>query len=283
MLSRKLITLDLDGTTLNAASEISDRTRTVLQAASAAGHLVTIATGRPYAVSVQYYDALGLTSPMVNFNGALVHIPHQHWAGEYERRLPAEAVREILAMRDQYHIGLTAAEGKNMLFVDTEDPSLMDSLPMSVAETRTLSADTLPVVPTSLMVVIPTQAGVDMAAQIMADFPSVNVNTWGGPADRDMSVLEIIHAGIEKTTGINYLARRYHIAPEDIMAFGDEFNDLDMLQHAGWGVAMANGSAAVKAVADDVTPLTNDEDGLADYLETYLHLDTAALAAQKNA
>lgn len=88
MLSRKLIALDLDGTTLNEASQISERTRQVLQAADAAGHIVTIATGRPNAVSVQYYDALGLSTPMINFNGALVHIPHQHWAGEYERRLP---------------------------------------------------------------------------------------------------------------------------------------------------------------------------------------------------
>ena len=283
MLSRKLIALDLDGTTLNEASQISERTRQVLQAADAAGHIVTIATGRPNAVSVQYYDALGLSTPMINFNGALVHIPHQHWAGEYERRLPQQAVGEILAMRDRYHIGLVAAEGKNMMLVDTDDPSLLDSMPISVAESRPLSAASLPAAPTSLMVVIPTQAGVDMAAEIMADFSSVNVNTWGGPENRDLSVLEIIHAGVEKTTGINYLAERYHIPHEDIMAFGDQFNDLDMLRHAGWGVAMANGTDAVKAVANDVTPLTNEEDGMANYLADYLHLHVDALLAQKNA
>ncbi|MCI1890794.1 MAG: Cof-type HAD-IIB family hydrolase [Schleiferilactobacillus harbinensis] len=277
-MTRKLIALDLDGTTLNSASQISAQTRQVLQAASAAGHIVTIATGRPYGVSVQYYDTLGLTTPMINFNGALVHIPHQRWAGEYERRLPMQAVDEILAMRDRYHIQLVAAEGKNMMFVDTDKPELMDTLPMSVAENPVLTPATLPAVPTSLMVVIPTQAGVNMAQEIMNDFPSVNVNTWGGPENSDLSVLEIIHAGIEKTTGIDYLARYYHIANDDIIAFGDEFNDLHMLNHVGWGVAMANGSAAVKAVANDITPLTNDQNGVADYLTSYLHL-----AAQMNA
>ena len=66
------------------------------------------------------------------------------------------------------------------------------------------------------------------------------------------------------------MADYFKIPSKDIIAFGDEVNDLEMLTHVGWGVAMANGVDRVKAVANDVTALPNDEDGLAVYLEKYL-------------
>ncbi len=63
-----------------------------------------------------------------------------------------------------------------------------------------------------------------------------------------------------------------NLKSEDILAFGDEHNDVDMLKFAGWGVAMANGTDQLKAVADDITEKPNTEDGLADYLTKYLDL-----------
>ncbi len=59
---------------------------------------------------------------------------------------------------------------------------------------------------------------------------------------------------------------------QDIIAFGDEHNDLEMLDYAGWGVAMANGTQQLKLIANDVTDKTNAEDGMVDYLEKYLGL-----------
>ena len=52
----------------------------------------------------------------------------------------------------------------------------------------------------------------------------------------------------------------------DVLAFGDDDNDRDMLTHAGWGVAMKIARPAIKALANDVTPLSNADDGVADYL-----------------
>jgi len=57
-----------------------------------------------------------------------------------------------------------------------------------------------------------------------------------------------------------------------VIAFGDEHNDLELLEYAGWGVAMANGTEQLKGVANDVTEQTNEEDGLANYLEKLLSL-----------
>lgn len=71
---------------------------------------------------------------------------------------------------------------------------------------------------------------------------------------------------------LSVVADSLNIKQKDILAFGDEHNDLEMLDYAGWGVAMSNGADQVKSIANDVTNKTNDEDGLADYLEQYLAL-----------
>lgn len=71
-----LICLDLDGTLLNDQKEISPYTFRVLKTLQQQGHAIMIATGRPYRASRLYYEQLGLNTPVVNFNGAFVHHPH---------------------------------------------------------------------------------------------------------------------------------------------------------------------------------------------------------------
>ncbi|EGX97885.1 hypothetical protein ANHS_1646 [Ligilactobacillus ruminis ATCC 25644] len=78
-MKRKLIALDLDGTTLNGKTQITQKTKEVLNKAQQAGHVVSIVTGRPNRMAVGYYDELKLKGPMINFNGALGYIPHKQW------------------------------------------------------------------------------------------------------------------------------------------------------------------------------------------------------------
>src|SRR5690625_7890766 len=72
---KHLIALDLDGTLLTDKKEISTRTKQIIFSAMKAGHIVVIATGRPHRASINYYHELGMNTPMVNFNGALIHHP----------------------------------------------------------------------------------------------------------------------------------------------------------------------------------------------------------------
>ena len=87
-----------------------------------------------------------------------------------------------------------------------------------------------------------------------------------------MAILEIVSKGIEKAKGVHRIANYLDIDQKDIIAFGDEHNDLELLEYAGWGVAMKNGTDQLKGVANDVTDLSNQEDGLAAYLEDLLAL-----------
>jgi Cof subfamily protein (haloacid dehalogenase superfamily) len=265
---QKLIAIDLDGTTLNTESQISKRTFDVLTRATKAGHYVTIATGRPFRMSDQFYRQLDLRTPMVNFNGGLVHKPRQVWANETEYSVSREIAFELMAQKENLNLDFIAAENRETFFIDQLDGFDQRFFSSdSVTEQNLLKNMTSD--PTSLLVKTQNEFAETAALRISNQFnDTVDVRTWGGPH----AILEIVPKGVHKALGLSVISNYLKIDPQDIIAFGDEHNDLEMLEYAGWGVAMANGTDQLKAVANDVTDKTNAEDGLADYLENLLAL-----------
>jgi Cof subfamily protein (haloacid dehalogenase superfamily) len=83
--------------------------------------------------------------------------------------------------------------------------------------------------------------------------------------------LEATMKGINKASTLQAVCDILDISPEEVMAFGDEQNDLKMIEFAGLGVAMGNACEKLKAVADEIT-LTNNEDGIAHTLEKYYEI-----------
>jgi hydroxymethylpyrimidine pyrophosphatase-like HAD family hydrolase len=82
-------------------------------------------------------------------------------------------------------------------------------------------------------------------------------------------ILEILQAGVSKWQALQQLAAQQGITPEEIMAVGDDHNDLDMIRYAGLGIAMGNAVPEVQAAADAVTG-SNAEDGLVQALERFI-------------
>ena len=270
LLNKKLIAIDLDGTTLNQDSMITSKTKETLKKAINAGHHVSIATGRPFRMSHQFYQQLELTTPMVNFNGALVHIPNQHWDGERETLINREIAFEILSQKKQLNLDFIAAENRDTFFIDSFDFFDEKIFASSRAgEKNLLSPKNLTTNPTSLLVRTDKRFAGAVSAELTRQFGSyVDVRTWGGPT----AILEIVSKGIQKAKGVQEIANYLSIDQKDVIAFGDEHNDLELLDYAGWGVAMTNGTDQLKGIANDVTPLSNQEDGLAVYLEKLLKL-----------
>ena len=90
---------------------------------------------------------------------------------------------------------------------------------------------------------------------------------WGDP----FHVIEIVKSGLHKAVGIQRVANYLNIPQSRIIAFGDEDNDLEMLEYANIGVAMGNGISAVKNIAN-VTTASNEDDGVALFLEDQFNL-----------
>lgn len=267
---KKLIAIDLDGTTLNQDSKITDKTAKTLRRAVEDGHSVVIATGRPYRMSKNFYQELQLTTPMINFNGALVHLPGKVWAGEEETSFNRKVVFDLMAEKKNLKLDFIAAENRETFFID--DLNFFDQHFFSsdfATDENLLTVNTLRTNPTSVLLRSQPENVGSVSEELKQQFgQEVEVNTWGGPNP----ILEVVAKGIQKAHGLKRVIDNFNLKSEDIIAFGDEHNDVDMLKFAGWGVAMANGTDQVKSVANDITEKPNTEDGMADYLTKYLDL-----------
>lgn len=273
-MEKKLIAIDLDGTTLNNDSKITQETFNVIQKLLKQGHIVSIATGRSYRKSFHLYDELKLHTPIVNYNGALCHFPGQEkWEPGYHKKLDLDLAFSLKTLNTEPEINLIAAETTERVYIDrTRDQYKSKHIPFQLVDVKISPFDTenLKEDPTSVSVYTPIESNIPAIQDKIIDRfgHKVAVQTWGGPTP----TLEVVTQGIQKAMGVENIADYYNIKRENILAFGDEANDYEMIQYAGHGVVMKNGIDKLKRVADDMTNLTNDEDGLAHYLTEYFKL-----------
>ena len=264
---KKLIALDLDGTLLTREKTISPRTKAALQKVIADGHHVVIATGRPAHASMPYYEELGLNTPMVNFNGALTHHVRDAGWGSYHFPLELEDALAIIEACQRFGAENIVAEIKDDYYMKSHDAEFIRTIcagraPLALGEISEL----LTAKPTALLIK-PNEAIVHDLRNHLHEFHAhmIEQRLWGAP----WNVIEIVRTGVTKATGLEIIADHYGVRQEDVIAFGDEDNDLEMIQYAGHGVAMGNANPLLKDVANHITA-TNDEDGIALMLEKLL-------------
>ncbi|GLC87754.1 Cof-type HAD-IIB family hydrolase [Lysinibacillus piscis] len=264
-----LIVLDLDGTLLTDQQQISAKTKKILLQAKEYGHQVMIATGRPYRASDIYYHELNLTTPIINFNGAYVHHPKNAAWQTMHTPIDLNVVHDVIGSVNAYEYDNIIAEVKDDIYVHVENDAIFDMFHMGNPKI-TLGDLSLNLFenPTSLLI----QANEANSTIIRDHLQAVHAEVlehrrWGAP----FHIIEIVRKGLNKAVGLAHVAKDLGIPRERIIAFGDEDNDLEMIEYAGIGVAMGNGIPALKNIANEVTA-TNNEDGIANLLIERLSL-----------
>ena len=269
MTEKHLIALDLDGTLLKDDKTISQKTKMVIQKAREQGHEVMIATGRPFRSSEMYYHELNLTSPIVNFNGAFIHHPKNHTWGIHHSPMDIGVAFDIVEACSGFQFHNIIAEVIDDVYVHYHDEKLLDVLgfgtpKITTGDLRSLLTDS----PTSLLIHTDENHISTIRDHLSAVHAEViEHRSWAVP----WHVIEIIKFGLNKAVGLKKAAEYFQIPPERIIAFGDEDNDLEMLEYAGHGIAMGNAISELKNIAKEVT-LTNEEDGIGVYLNELLNL-----------
>lgn len=266
-----LIALDLDGTLLTDEKKISPRTKTVIQAAKEQGHQVVIATGRPFRASIPYYKEMNLDSPIVNFNGAYVHHPLDKGWGVYHTPLDLNTAHTIIDAANSFQVRNILAEVMDDVYLHRNDDRIKEIISMGNPKITTGNLlEFLTHDPTSLLI-HPADHHIDELRNHLNDAHAnvIEHRKWGAP----WNVIEIVKSGLNKATGLERVAKHYDIPRERIIAFGDEDNDFEMIEYAGHGIAMGNAIDQLKSLANHVTT-TNNEDGIAVYLEELLGIKT---------
>jgi Cof subfamily protein (haloacid dehalogenase superfamily) len=265
----QLIALDLDGTVVNEELEISPRVINTLQTVLKQTPVkVVIATGRMYSSSLPFADEIGLSGPIVAYQGALIR---EHGTSknilEHTTIPPELAARALdLLLKNDYHVNLyhSGPDGDCLYTNDIDTYSRYYSKITGVRPTvlndlrEALDKD-----PTKFLII--DDHRID---QLLEDLNKEFDGALNVCKSRH-NFCEIIHQDASKWNALMTLAKQWGIPPEAIMAIGDHGNDHSMVSQAGIGVAMGNGSDELKSVAKFVTK-TIDEDGVAFAVEKFV-------------
>ncbi|MEU8816317.1 HAD family hydrolase [Actinoplanes sp. NPDC048796] len=256
----KLVASDIDGTLIHTDGTLSKRTIEVLDALPVP---FVVVTGRPVRWLRQLFDQMAAPVPAVCANGAVVYDAN---TDEILRADPLD-VDLLLDVSAK----LREAVPDVALAVEVEDGRAFwyeQAWPVrwendNHPHVRVLST------PDELTSVPAVKLLARSAAHQPDEFLELVSRTLGGVAETTHSsstaLVEISAAGVTKAAGLAWLCENEGIKAEEVVAFGDMPNDIPLLAWAGRGVAMGNAHPAVKEVADEVG-LTNDEDGVAQYL-----------------
>ncbi len=268
----KLLAIDIDGTLLTPEKSISERTRTAIHMAQARGIIVTLATARRYGNSKQFADELGITIPLITCDGALI-ISHPDGTVLDSNLLPAEIAQqavEIMVSKQVQpivqHINGKVEETWSG-YEEFDNPEL-EIYSRLIPHMRRMAYATLcQGQPDPLRVV--AFASREAIESIIAKIPQLPCS-WNSIKEGNYGSAEIsiMNQTCSKASGVARLAKRLDIELSQVMAIGDNTNDIEMLSAVGWGVAMGQAPDHVKAHAQAVTT-SNTEDGVAVAIERY--------------
>lgn len=262
----KLVAIDLDGTLLNSQKEVSAETVDILKRVSAERNVkVVLSTARPPRSTLPYYSQLGLTTPMVNYNGAFVWFPKTSQVLMHKPIARAVARGIIIWARQKYPEIRVSAEVCDKWYTDfydgtyrTETAKLMNPDVIGPID------DWLKMPVTKLLLLGKRDWLTEVNQAIQADL-SDKLRT----VQTESNLLQIMEVSVSKAVALKHLANLYGFKRDEIMAIGDNANDAGMIQWAGTGVAMANGHVVCLQVADHVAG-HHDEEGVANILREFV-------------
>ncbi|MGO3731782.1 MAG: Cof-type HAD-IIB family hydrolase [Vagococcus sp.] len=266
----KLIAIDLDGTLLTDDKHITDRNKEVLQQAKDQGVKVVLCTGRPLVAIKPYLDRLELNDKgdySITFNGGEIQ---KNDTGEelISYSLSLEAVKEVAELMRKLELPLDVISEDTCIHLNTapkDRESIYDTLnPLLTFESCEVeSLDDTRIYNKMVVGIDP-----EYLDEKIKGIPDSYYSLFNIMKSRDC-LLEIIHPDVSKANAIRILANQLDIKQSEVMALGDEENDISMIEYAGMGVVMENGNEAVKKLAQFVTK-SNQEDGVAYAVEKFV-------------
>jgi len=272
----KLIAMDVDGTLLTRERKIGPRTKEALHKAADQGMKIVLCTGRRYRSTLPIIDLLGVR-PMVVVNGGALVRHSETGKAIYRNGLPfalADAVLSFLANYDVSPLLFVDAFPNGPDFVIEEDRKGNEEFLRYIqgGAGHYLVSKGFASAPRHKLLEIavfgPMGSLRSLLHRLRQEFGH-DITTHVLQFDRyrhKSDCLEIFKRGTSKWSALSHVAQQFGITDKEIIAVGDDINDLEMIQKAGFGVAMGNAREDLKDAADLVTGTCNEE-GIADILE----------------
>ena len=279
----KLIATDMDGTLLKDNKRISSRSLAALETASKKGIEIVIATGRSYSTLKKYTDLFSFDCYLITNNGAII----RNKAHEVEKSvsLKPNATANIIKVLKKYKVYFHSSDAEN-IYIQSYRARFVEakrflkheySSPISLYKSLLLK-----------MILDKNLKKVDFCKFMEQD---ILLNTFFILSDEESTLREVedqlikiegvavtssssnnieaLSKEASKGAALSYIGEKLQIENREMIAIGDQLNDLSMIQSSGLGVAMANADEKVLEKADWVTK-SNEENGVAHVIEQFL-------------
>lgn len=266
----KLIAVDMDGTLLNNEKHIAEAQREALKKAASAGIKVVLCTGRPLFGVLPLYKELDLSSnegyAILN-NGCEIR-KTENWALVRSFELTGKEIFYLHSLVKDYDIDFTLSDDKHYFCVGKKPNKY------------TVRDGELVYVPITEITLEEAMSGkyrmfkamyvgdMDELTKFQENLPA-DINKFYSICRSQKIILEAMPVGADKGQTLKFLVEQLGIERSEVMAIGDGNNDVEMLEYAGIGVAMANGTEAAKNSAKYITD-TNENDGVAKVIYKYV-------------
>ncbi|MEH2296720.1 Cof-type HAD-IIB family hydrolase [Nostoc sp.] len=267
----KLLVLDIDGTIAGESNTVSTGVKQAIIAAQARGIQVAIATGRMYRSALRFHQEIGSILPLMAYQGAWIQDPitqkiHRHWAVSREIAhqlidyFEQPELRSLLSVHFYINDQLYVRELTRETQIYAERSGV---IPIPVGDLR----QTLTNEPTKILALCDDTDVIDnLLGNLRRQYTPAELYLTKSVA----TFFEATNASVNKGTGVRYLAEELlGLQIANVMAIGDNFNDVEMLEYVGLGVAMGNAPPEVQAIAQWVAPSV-EQDGAAVAIEKFL-------------
>lgn len=267
----QLLVLDIDGTIAGQSNDVREPVRQAIRSAQAKGIQVAIATGRMYCSALRFHRQVASTLPVLAYQGAWIQDPatqkiYQHLpvsrntAEQLLDYFERDELRDLLSVHFYINDQLYVREVKpeTLLYAKRADIQ-----PIAVGDLRkTLNSE-----PTKVLALSDdTEIIEQLLGSLRKQYTPAELYLTKSVA----TFFEATHPNANKGTAVRYLAEELlGLNVQNVMAIGDNFNDVEMLEYAGLGVAMGNAPADVQAIAQWVAPDV-EEDGAATAIEAFI-------------
>lgn len=264
----KMICLDIDGTLLDSQHKISENTKRAVQIAANERQIPIILVSARMPKGILFLQKeLEIIEPIICYSGALVL--------DKDTSILSNQVIPVSSFEEIYH----CTQNSNVhMSLYKDDEWYIEEMDQWAKQESEITNIIPTIVKFSNLIELWRQEGTGPNKILcMAEPNEINLlaeNSKGNPLNiypSKPTYLEIMPKAASKTSAIEVLRRKLQIEQSQILAIGDNYNDMDMLEYAGFGIAMGNAPDQVKNCANAITS-TNDEDGVSEAIKKYVLL-----------
>ena len=262
----KLIALDVDGTIMDKNFNISSQVKTAVKKSIEKGIHVLIATGRMYSATVPIAKHLGLKTPLIVYQGSLIQEFYESDRILMHHTVPSDVSLQVIKDLREYGIQINAYLN-DKLYIENESAILVEyAAKRNITLYKVDNFDNIDKFePTKILGMHYDTELIDKVRNELKEKYKNLINiTKSTP-----NFCEFVNNNCSKANSVLFLANKWNIDQSQIMAIGDQENDLEMLKIAEIGIAMGNGDKGLQDMADYVTESV-DNNGVAHAIEKFV-------------